>query len=113
MICFFCHKPLRTADMAHRYEWRVWPAARGEIRIYGDGAPDGKLADARGRIVKVLHGKCYHADKKQQELAEAKAADPESQPREDTDWRHQEIVEVGDLAGEGHRDNRGAGEARC
>jgi hypothetical protein len=112
MICFFCHKPLRAADMAHRYEWRTGPWTR-DIRIYGDGAPNGKLADATGRILKVFHGKCYHAAKKQQDLADARAADPEFQSPQDTDWRHQEIVELEDLAGEGHGGNRGAGEARC
>lgn len=100
MVCFFCYKPIRGADLAHRYEWRRQPD--GSVKVYGEDAPDGKLASAQGRLVKASHGKCYHAAKKQEELTAARAADPESQPREDTDWRHQEIVDLEDLAGEGH-----------
>jgi hypothetical protein len=113
VICFFCHKVISRADMAHRYEWH---STISGVMAFGQGAEGGALASVVALstpLVKVSHGKCYHAVKKQQELADARAADPEFQPPQDTDWRHQEIVELEDLAGEGHGGNRGAGEARC
>lgn len=109
MICFKCFRPIRGADVARRYEWRKDPD--GYLRVYGEGALDGKLKDAKGQLVRVSHNKCYHAWKKQLDLAAAKAADPEAQPRPESDWRHQEVIDVEDLQGEGHGDHRGAGAA--
>lgn len=110
MICFFCHTRIANGqDIAHRHEWRRHDD--GTVHVYGDDGPAGKLRDAKGSLVKLSHRKCYHADKKQRELADARAADPTAQPQEDNDWWHQDVVEVGELAGEGHRDHRGAGEA--
>lgn len=111
MICFFCHRRITGQDMAHRYEWRQGRPGE-DLRVYGEDAPDGKLKDAKGSMVKTSHRKCYHADKKRNELAAAKAADPSSHAVPDQDWRHQEVHDVEDLTGnEGHRDHRGAGAA--
>lgn len=98
MICFFCHRPIRGADVAKRYEWRNF---NGKVFIYGQGAPDGPLSKAFGQLVKLSHNKCYHADKKQQELVAARAADPSAQPGPGQDWRHQEVLDVEDLKGAG------------
>lgn len=106
MICFFCHRRISGADMQARYEWRI---QGGEVIVYGKG--EGDLKYATGRLVKVCHNKCYHADKKRNELAAAKAADPSAQSRPDTDWRHQETIDVGELV-EGNGDDRGAGAPR-
>lgn len=80
------------------------------VRIYGNGAPDGTLREAKGQLVLLSHHKCYHAWKKQQELIAARAADAPTQPVPEQDWRHQEVHDVEDLVGnEGHGDHRGAG----
>lgn len=100
MICFFCHKPIRGTEVPNRYEWR----RQGEdILTYGNSVPGRPLRAARGQLVKLAHNKCFHAEKKQRELAEARAADPSAQPRPDTDWRHQDVMDVEDLKGEGNR----------
>jgi hypothetical protein len=108
VICFFCHRPVRGADVPARYEWRTGPVTR-DVRVYGKG--ELPLAEARGQLVKLSHGKCYHAHKKQLELQAARAADPSSQPRPDTDWRDQDVLDVEELTGshEGNGDHRGAG----
>jgi hypothetical protein len=106
MICFFCHKRISGADVPRRIEWRRSPL--GEVKVYGDGAPDGKLSVAAGTLVRLSHSKCFHAFTKQQELAAARAADPEAQPRPEQDWRQQTVLDVEELAGnEGDRDHRG------
>ena len=64
MICFFCHKPITGAEAKRRLEWRTGPVTR-DVRVYGDGAPNGKLGDATGRLLKAAHHKCFHASKKQ------------------------------------------------
>lgn len=106
MICFVCHRPIRSGDMSQRYEWRK----AGTITlIHGKGLFP--LKDAGGRLVQACHNKCYHQHLKQLQLAEAKAADPSAQPRPDQDWRHQDVMEVGELTGEGNRGDRGTGAA--
>ena len=111
MICFFCHRPVRGADVVHRCEWRYQPGAGEDgqagrtVRIYGDGAPDGKLKDAKGQLARLSHGKCYHAFKKQEELRAARAADPSSHPRQETDWRDQTVLDVEELTPD-HEGNR-------
>lgn len=106
-MCFVCPRRVTGADVRTRFEWRQAPD--GE-HIYGPGAPDGSLAEATGPLLRVCHHKCYFAWQKQQQLAAAKAADPPSRPAQDSDWRHQEIVDVEDLLGhEGDGDHRGAG----
>jgi hypothetical protein len=110
MICFVCFKPITGQDIAHRHEWRR-QAPDGLVRVFGEDAPDGKLREARGALVKLSHRKCFHADKKRRELEEARSADPSAQPRGETDWRHQDVVEVGELAGEGDGGHRGTGAA--
>lgn len=108
MICFVCSRPIRGTDLNHRAEWR----RDGDVvKAYGEDAPDGPLSSASGRLLKVSHKKCFHAEKKRLELLEAKTADAGSQLPEESDWRHQETVEVEELTGEGHRANRGAGAA--
>ena len=111
MICFYCFRPIRGAELAHRVEWR---RAGADVTLFGEGQPGGPLGTAQGMLLKVAHHKCFHADKKQRELAAARgaeqAADAAVQPREDTDWRHQEVMDVGDLI-EGDRDRGGAGPA--
>jgi hypothetical protein len=108
MICFYCHRPIRGAELADRYEWRRGGVV-GDTTIYGKG--ELPLKQARGQLTRLSHGKCYHAWKKQGELADARDADPSSQPRPETDWRHQEVCDVEDLKPgyEGDRDHRGAG----
>jgi hypothetical protein len=115
VICFVCHRPIRGAELADRYEWRsvrveslATSERRLDIHVFGKG--ELPLRQAKGQLVKLSHGKCYHAHKKQEQLAEAKSADPSSQPRPDTDWRQQTVIEVEDLmpGHEGDRDNRGA-----
>lgn len=96
MICFFCHKPIRGSELADRYEWRRVPAVGGEVTVYGKG--ERPLREARGQLLRLSHGKCYHAHKKQEQLAEAKAADPSEQPRPDTDWREQTVCDVEELS---------------
>lgn len=92
MICFVCHRPVRDADWAARYEWRK----AGTITlIHGKGLHP--LRNAGGRLVQLSHNKCYHAHLKQLQLAEARAADPSAQPAPEQDWRHQEIMDVGEL----------------
>ncbi len=110
MICFFCHRPIRGSELLRRCEWRCQDGQIAHTKVFGDGAPDGKLREAKGQLVKLTHGKCFHAWKKQLELAEAKAADPSSQPRPDTDWRPQDVIDVEDLipGHESDTDNRGA-----
>jgi hypothetical protein len=107
MVCFFCHRPIRGTDVANRYEWRTGPVTR-DVRTYGKG--ELPLKEARGRLLKLSHGKCYHAYVKQGALASARAADPSSQQRPDTDWREQATCDVEDLkpSHEGDGDNRGA-----
>jgi hypothetical protein len=102
VICFVCYRVVRPgSDWAARYEWRR--PVSGDISpdfVYGKG--ERPLAQAQGLLVKVSHNKCYHAYKKQLELAAAKAADPSAQPGPDQDWRHQETIDVGELTGEGN-----------
>lgn len=109
MICFFCHRPIRGAELGDRYEWRK---VNGIALIHGKG--EFPLKGAKGQLVKLSHGKCYHAYKKQLQLSEAKAADPSSQPRPDTDWREPVTLDVEDLSSrdEGDGSDRGAGAAR-
>jgi hypothetical protein len=97
LVCFFCHRPILGYDVAGRYEWRVMPEGsyEGEVAIYGKGAAP--LKYAQGRLVRLSHGKCYHAWKKQGELAAARSADPSSQPRPESDWRPQDVLDVEDL----------------
>lgn len=111
MICFFCHRPIRGADVADRYEWRTQPDS-GLLFIFGKG--ELPLRQARGQLVKLSHGKCYHAFKKQEQLAAARSADPSEQPRSDTDWREQETHDVEELRqrDEGNGSDRGAGAPR-
>jgi hypothetical protein len=104
MICFFCHRAVTGKDVALRYEWRGTVNGRA---VYGKG--ELPLSEAHGRLLKVSHNKCYHASKKQAELASARAADPSAQPQPEQDWRHQEIVDVEDLQGADNGDHRGAG----
>lgn len=102
MICFFCHRPIRGAELNDRYEWRN---DGGVIKVFGkSGLP---LKAAHGQLQKLSHGKCYHAFKKQEQLAAAKAADPSVQPVTETDWRDQTVVDVEELSpgDEGDRDN--------
>jgi hypothetical protein len=106
VICFFCTRVIRGADLNHRAEWRR--ADDGTVKVYGEDAPDGPLTKAQGRLVKVCHKKCFHAECKRLELLAAKAADPEGQPPAESDWRHQDVVDVEERAGEGHRDSGGA-----
>ena len=105
MICFFCLRRITGSDVYHRHEWRR--QEDGSVNVYGEdsGRP---LRDAVGQLVKLSHKKCYHADKKQQELKAARDADASAQLPGDSDWRHQEVVEVGELSGEGDRGDRGA-----
>jgi hypothetical protein len=100
MICFFCHRPIRGADVAGRYEWRRTLAAG--TRIYGKG--EHSLREANGQLVRLSHGRCYHAWRKQEQLAVARDADPSSQSRQETDWREQSVVDVEELR-EGNGDN--------
>jgi hypothetical protein len=105
VICFFCHRRITGAEVAHRVEWRRIRATDWDesiIAVFGEDAPDGTLREARGQLLKVSHHKCYHAGKKRQELLAARAADPEAQPARETDWRHQEVIGVEDLGSEGH-----------
>jgi hypothetical protein len=108
VICFFCFRAIIGNDLHHRAEWR---RTEGEVRVYGEDAPDGPLSAATGPLWRVSHKKCFHAEKKRLELLAAREADPGVQPAEVADWRHQEVVGVEELAGEGHRGDRGAGAA--
>lgn len=100
MKCFFCFRAISGADASHRVEWR---RVGDEVKVYGEDAPDGPLSAATGRLLKVSHKKCFHAEKKRLELLEAKAADPGVQPPAETDWREQLVVDVEEL-----RDNSGS-----
>lgn len=95
MICFFCHRPIRGSDTAQRYEWRLSPDRPGHPAVYGKG--ELPLAKAYGRLLKVAHNKCYHAEKKRLELTAARDADPSAQSQPDQDWRQQTVVSVEDL----------------
>ncbi len=108
MICFFCHRPIRGVELQDRYEWRLSPDRPGRAAVYGKG--ELPLGKAYGRLLKLSHGKCFHAFRKQEQLAAAKAADPSSQLRPDSDWRDQDVREVEELTQghEGDGDNRGA-----
>lgn len=112
MICFVCHRPIRGAELGDRYEWRRVLLGDLQYLVYGKG--ELPLKEARGQLLKLSHGKCYHAWKKQEQLAKAKAADPSSQPRPETDWREQTVVDLEELTAgdEGDGSDRGAGAAR-
>lgn len=105
MICFFCVRVIRGADVSHRVQWH---RVGGVVKVYGEDAPDGPLSAAQGPLWRVSHKKCFHAEKKRLELLEARAADPAVQPLTEHDWRHQEVMNVEELAGEGHGDSGGA-----
>jgi hypothetical protein len=94
MICFFCHRPIRGSELGDRYEWRSGIITR-DIRVYGKGLLP--LREATGPLLKACHNKCYHACLKQEQLADARAADPSAQPGPEQDWRHQDVMEVGEL----------------
>lgn len=100
MICFFCLRRITGNDVAHRHEWRRQPD--GTVLVYGEDAPL-PLSAAAGQLTRLSHKKCYHADKKRRELAAARDADASAHLAVDSDWRHQDVVEVGELAGEGDR----------
>lgn len=62
MKCGTCLREItRGAEERKRVEYRDTPDG---IKVFGLNAPDGPLDKARGRIVKVLHGKCHWAVKK-------------------------------------------------
>jgi hypothetical protein len=110
VICFFCLKAIKGSELARRVEWRkMWDADAGSsvVGVYGDiqGA-DGKLKDARGPLTRVSHNKCYYASKSREQILTAKRDDPSVQPREPSDWRPQEAVDVEDLTGHDGNGNR-------
>lgn len=65
MKCATCLKPVKGGQEAQRRaEYRL---VNGEIRVFGQGMPDGPLAAATGQLVKVKHNGCYHADRKREQ----------------------------------------------
>lgn len=110
MKCSDCHQPFTSAlDMRKRIEIRQ---AEGEPeKSYGIQMEAGPLKDARGRIVKILHNRCFYRvhnkeNREQEALAREalsvkqgeRAADPGHQPRREQDWRDQTVAEIGDLS---------------
>ncbi len=112
MKCHFCWKAVAGNDPKRvevRFSW-VEPNVSGPERVYGPvpGA-DGRLADAHGVLARVYHSKCWLANKRRQQLQEAKAADPSAQPRQQPDWREPVSARVEDIRPrESDRSYRGA-----
>lgn len=81
LVCFHddCRRPIGRGEMDKRVEWHQ---LGGQIRIFGQGAPDGPLAAADGPLVKVAHGKCYFADLKRRTRGLPSLADPPAQAGE-------------------------------
>lgn len=109
MKCSDCHKPFTSElDMRKRIEIRQ---VDGEPeKAYGIQMEAGTLKAVRGRVVKVLHNRCFYRvhnrqDREQEALAreallakqQERAADPGHQPRREQDWREQTVAEIGDL----------------
>jgi hypothetical protein len=51
--CDFCHRPLSGQDAQRRAEYRL--QGDGSVKVFGKSMPDGPLAAATGRLVKVRH----------------------------------------------------------
>lgn len=63
MKCQVCKRDIRNgAEEAKRVEYREQPD--GSVRVFGYQMPDGPLADATGRLVRVIHSKHYWAEAK-------------------------------------------------
>jgi len=98
MFCWFCAKSITGADLKRRVEWRtalpIPPEGWGEVHIWGN-VPEayGTLLKAVGPLIKASHHKCYFASKKREELLAAK----EGAEKPVTDWREQEVRDVGDI----------------
>jgi hypothetical protein len=118
VICWFtsCRRPISRAEEGKRAEWH---RVGGEELVFGEGMPDGTLAEASGPLIKTSHGKCYFAQHHRgqlesgaiawrQVLDAARSEDP-APAREHVDWRDQEAHDVEELTGEGNGDHRGAG----
>lgn len=59
MRCWICPRPVTRADAPKRVEWRQ---SGDGLVMFGQDQPP--LEQATGKLVKVAHGKCYHAWRK-------------------------------------------------
>jgi hypothetical protein len=97
--CFTCRRDITGADLKRRVEEHD---AGGQVLVFGDGMPDGNLAEAAGPLLRVRHHKCYYASVKHEQIRAARAGEG-SGTEETADWRDQETLAVEELTREGHR----------
>lgn len=62
MRCTSCHRPIRPGLEA-RKRVEYWDQPGGEVKVFGLGLSDaaGKVEDATGVLVQVMHSRCYWA----------------------------------------------------
>lgn len=113
LVCAFeaCRRTIGRAELGKRAEVH---RVAGEERVYGEGMPDGSLAEAGGPLVRVYHGKCWFAQHHRTQLSSGAIAwrqvlDDAGPPvrRESADWRGQEACDVEELRGVVGRADRG------
>jgi hypothetical protein len=106
--CSKCHQPFSSdLDQRKRIEIRE---AEGGPAAFGIQMKAGTLEKAAGRLLRVLHNRCYWreenarvraAEQAARDVLSAKraerAADPGHEPRREQDWREQTVVEIGEL----------------
>jgi hypothetical protein len=106
--CGSCRRGLNRTEEKKRIEFHL--VGGGEV-AFGLNVTGHPLDDPRALgtpITRVLHRKCWFAEKSHSTVEAARArsraegaADPIASDREPQDWRPQRVAEVEDLIGEG------------
>ena len=114
--CGSCRSGLNRTEEKKRIEFHQVDEGNGlEEVAFGLNVTGHPLEAAYGPLTRILHRKCWYAEKSHSTVEAARArsraegvADPIASDREPQDWRPQRVAEVEDLIGEGDRDYRGA-----
>jgi hypothetical protein len=94
-----CHGAIRPGQEEQK-RFEFW-LSDGVVKVFGRGAPDGTLAQAAGRLVSVMHSKCYHVANRR--------AERHMEVRERSDWREPVTVEVAEFVESDAGDTRATG----
>lgn len=93
MRCSICRRLITPADVPYLVQQHCLPD--GTVEHFGAELPAGDLSRVRGRLVAVLHRKCYWAHyRKQRRSAEQDLANSGPEPRRPTDFPQQPAVEA-------------------
>lgn len=117
IICGGCRRGLNKTEEKKRIEFHMVDEGDGKgIREvpFGLNVTGHPLEAAHGPLTRILHKKCWYAEKSHDVVEKARArsraegiADPTASDQEPQDWRPQGVAEVEDLIREGNRDYRG------